>query len=192
MAETYLVNHDLFRDWNIGHLWSRSVEEQFYLTWPVAFVLLMRRYALGLTLFTFALAPPVRAVSHRMYAGSVYADLEIFHAMADGIAMGCVFAILRPRLLAASAYLRLTQSGWMWLLLPAVILVIRFRNYAAVNLLLWPSAQDAVAVLIEASARRRGTPVWKVLNRPTVVFVETLNYSLYLWQQPFLNRHVEG
>lgn len=36
---TYTVNYQIDRSWDFGHLWSLSVEEQFYLLWPFMFVL---------------------------------------------------------------------------------------------------------------------------------------------------------
>jgi len=31
-----------------------------------------------------------------------------------------------------------------------------------------------------------------VLELPLIIWLGTLSYSLYLWQQPFLNRHAAG
>jgi len=192
VAATYLVNYDTTRAWSIGHLWSLSVEEQFYLLWPIGFVLLSERHALIAATLTFALAPVVRTIMHVAFAHTAYADLEIFPAVADGIAIGCVFALLRPWLLAQAWYLRCTASRWLWLLLPLIVVVNRARNHTIVDALAWPCMLVATAVLIEASTRRRGTWSWKILNWPPIAFVGTLSYSLYLWQQPFLNRHMDA
>lgn len=51
-------------DWipPVGHFWSLSVEEQFYLIWPWTVLLVPRRRLLGVIVFTIASAPTFRYV----------------------------------------------------------------------------------------------------------------------------------
>jgi peptidoglycan/LPS O-acetylase OafA/YrhL len=191
-AATYLANYDAHRSWYVGHLWSLAVEEQFYLLWPLLFVWLGQRRALFAALVAFLAAPVVRASMHLLIPLGPYRDLEIFPAVADGIAIGCVFAILRPRLLLQHWYLKITASAAIWLLLPLIIIINRFNTYTVIDFLGSPLQLLAIVTLIEAGTRHAATYAGRLLNSAPMVFIGTLSYSLYLWQQPFLNRHADS
>ncbi|MEO7325235.1 MAG: acyltransferase [Dokdonella sp.] len=191
-AATYLVNYDVSRPWQFGHLWSLSVEEQFYLLWPFVFVFVKERHALLAAAFAFAAAPLVRLAMHLAFPSGPYRDLEIFPAVADAIAIGCAFALLRPKLLHSPVYLRMTSTPWRWALLPLIVAVNYLRSgHTIVDMLAWPWMLVAMTGLIESSTRCSGTLAWRFLNWRPLAFVGTLSYSLYLWQQPFLNRHMD-
>jgi peptidoglycan/LPS O-acetylase OafA/YrhL len=188
MALTYLTNYNAHRSWYIGHLWSLSVEEQFYLLWPFVLMLAGRRRGFVAALAAFLLAPAVRLGMHLMLPAGPYRDLEIFPAVADGIAAGCLMALARPWLLQRAWYLRFTQHGAIWLLLPLAIVVHSFNGYTIIDVFAMPPLLIGLAVLIEASTRRVGTLSARILNATPMVAIGTLSYSLYLWQQPFLSR----
>ena len=187
-AFTYTVNYHPGRSWYIGHLWSLSVEEQFYLLWPLALVVLSRTGALVAAAVVFCAAPFVRIWMERMSSlPEAYRDLEVFPAVADAIAIGCILAMLRPWLLRQRWYLAATRPLPMLFVLPLIALVNRFLGYGIVDLLGEPVALLAIGVVVEASTRWTGLAAAFLNSRP-MVLLGTLSYSLYLWQQVFLDR----
>ena len=194
VAATYTANYYPFRSWDIGHLWSLSVEEQFYLLWPLVFVRLRPRPAFLVCVAVFFLAPVVRAGMHVAFKEpSPLRDLEIFPAMADSIAIGCVIALARPALLTRRWYLAFTGNGWAMLMLAPLIVALSVvvGRYTAADLVGSPIMLAAIAVGIESSTRHAETWGGRALNsRPLAnLFIGVLSFSLYLWQQPFLDRH---
>lgn len=195
-AMTYTVNYYPDHPWQIGHLWSLSIEEQFYLLWPMALLVLRERRALVLAIAAIFAAPLLRAAI-REYAfhvnpGTPLAGMSIFPAMFDYIATGCALALLRPWLLTQPWYLRVTASRWLLLAVPLIFLINRLDGYTLVMLLGAPVLNVCVALLIESCTRHDRTLAGRFLNWKPVVAFGVLSYSLYLWQQPFLNRHSDA
>jgi peptidoglycan/LPS O-acetylase OafA/YrhL len=50
----------------------------------------------------------------------------------------------------------------------------------------------AIAIIIERCVRFPDGRAGKILNLPSVRYVGVLSYSIYLWQQLFLNREGQG
>jgi peptidoglycan/LPS O-acetylase OafA/YrhL len=90
-AVLYLANFDFTHPWFLGHLWSLSVEEQFYFLWPGVLKRWYRhRVAIlaGVVLF----APLYRVACH--FLGLHGKADETFPAVADVLAVGCLLAIV--------------------------------------------------------------------------------------------------
>ena len=195
-ALTYTVNYDPDSSWQIGHLWSLSIEEQFYLLWPLTLLALRQRRALIVAIAAIFIGPLVRAgilewIFH-VNPHSALANMSIFPAMFDYLATGCALALLRPWLLTQQWYLRLTSSRWLVLAVVLTFLINRLSGYTLVMLLGSPVLNVCIALLIESSTRHADSLAGRFLNWKPVVFVGVLSYSLYLWQQPFLDRHSDA
>jgi peptidoglycan/LPS O-acetylase OafA/YrhL len=192
-ALTYTVNYYPNHPWQIGHLWSLSIEEQFYLLWPATLLVLRRRRALIVAMLAILAGPAVRAaIREWMFhvdPSTPLGGMAIFPAMCDYLATGCALALLRPWLLQQNWYLRLTGSRWLALAVPLALLINREAGYTLVELLFSPVMNICIALLVESSTRHTRSLAGRFLNWKPVAFLGVLSYSLYLWQQPFVNRH---
>ncbi|QDU24150.1 acyltransferase family protein [Urbifossiella limnaea] len=187
-AVTYTMNFVPRPAWELGHLWSLSVEEHFYLIWPVTFLVVPRRALPGVLAGTLALGPLARlAVLIWWPAEARMTDLWTFTRL-DSIAAGCLVAVLARSPLG---FRTLDVLGRWW---PAAF-VLLVAGLAAgtlsgkMGILVTPTVVAlTLGVLVWAAARR--APRW--LEARVMVAVGVGSYSLYLWQQPFLNPHCEG
>lgn len=190
-ALTYTVNFEPNRALQIGHLWSLSVEEQFYLLWPLTLLVLRERRALIVAVAAIITGPLVRVVIlewiFRVDPHSLNGMMTSFPAMFDYLAAGCALALLRPWLLTRMWYLRLTASPWLALAVPLVLLINRFGSHTVAILLGSPVMNVCIALLIESSTRHASSLAGRFLNWKPMVFLGVLSYSLYLWQLPFFD-----
>ena len=187
-AVTYTVNFATERSWQIGHLWSLSVEEQFYLIWPCTFVLLGPRRAVGAAVAAVLLGPVARSGAWLLLRGTPYRDLEMFPMVADSIAMGCLLAMVGRWLERKSWYLQLFRPVYSAGLLALVLLTNRYMGYTVVSVFGSTVINASLAVLIHRSVYCSRDWIARGLNWEPVAFIGVLSYSLYLWQQLFLNR----
>ncbi|MEO6393684.1 MAG: acyltransferase [Pyrinomonadaceae bacterium] len=176
-------------EWNFDHTWSLSVEEQFYLIYPGILVFLGRRKIELLLVATILLCPLVRAVDHRLFIQ--YHPIWLikgFHANVDTLGMGCLLALKQNWLYAKPWYNRLLSSKAMCLL-PWLIVAINTQiDYAGLNLgILFSLNNVLIALFIHWAVTRSNNHFGRLLNSRPFVFVGMMSYSIYIWQQPFLN-----
>jgi peptidoglycan/LPS O-acetylase OafA/YrhL len=124
--------------------------------------------------------------------GTPLHGLEMFPMVADCLATGCLLALLRKQLEQRRWYLRLFHPACSILLIALVLVLNRFSGYTVVAVLGTSVINLALAVLIHRSVYLAHTPVAAFLNWRPVAFVGILSYSLYVWQQFFLNRESEA
>ncbi len=171
---------DAFTPWSAAHLWTISVEEQFYLFWPWAVLFLSRR---GLVRFLIG-----------MILIALCGRLGMMLAHQDGA------RLLAPTplsfdALAAGAYLALAiDSGWM------TVARAKAMNIAAIavsiglaSTLIWPVSGAFVyvatqglallpmAALVWAAVRgMTGAAGW-LLSNPALVYLGKISYAVYLY-----------
>jgi peptidoglycan/LPS O-acetylase OafA/YrhL len=187
-AATYTMNFHGNRVWTVGHLWSLAVEEQFYFLWPAALLLLRVRRATVLLWAAVVLAPCVRlAVWYRWPEQRALAD-QAFPCVFDSLATGCLLAIGRDALERDPRYMRLISAAWFWVLPLGCIAALAVTR-PEFQLGIGPTiANVGIALALHRVLLRPGA-VTAFLETPVMVRIGVLSYSIYLWQQVFVNRH---
>ena len=189
--------------WTLDHSWSLSVEEQFYLIWPAALVLLGARRAPPIAVGTILLVPLLRVLTVLALPGTNNLQYEFFfHCRADALATGCLLACLRPALHAHVRYQKLLRSPWMWLAPVAAVLAFEAPQIgwalrpASAELwtlvfwgwvfLGWTVMNVALALCLDWCVTNHRSIAGRMLNAKPVVAIGVLSYSIYLWQNLFL------
>ena len=161
----------------VGHTWSLATEEQFYLLWPAALLLIARRHP----------ARWVGAMIVAMFAGRILlwlsgAPLNHLQYSPDarpiGLVVGCLLALMPAR-----RWLRL-PSATPFALLGLLVCFSAARGGG----LGWPTilapliASVATAGIIMAA--QQGANVARLLSLPPAVFIGRVSYGLYLYSAP--------
>jgi peptidoglycan/LPS O-acetylase OafA/YrhL len=169
----------------VGHSWSLSVEEQFYLIWPSVLVLLgLRRSFIG-CIIILLVAPTFRALS--VFGIWPTNPRYAFECVSDGLAVGCLMAILRDRLWQNSIYQKIvgTPLGLVPLVL-ALALNGALENQGLLYYTIGVSALNiGIAFALDRYIRAPRSILGRFLNARPVIWLGLLSYSIYLWQQLF-------
>lgn len=161
---------------SLQQLWSLSVEEQFYLLWPLALYFGIR----GAKKYCWAImivSPIVRLVLK--YQGyEQYGHLA--PAIGDSLAAGCLLAFYEDRISVFARKYLTSTAGFILLFLVTVTAACYI--YWIDFVCLWGLVDCLLVLTIGAAIERKDA----ILNRGFLVWSGLLSYSLYLWQQPFL------
>jgi peptidoglycan/LPS O-acetylase OafA/YrhL len=188
---TYTSNYFASDYWNLLHTWSLSVEEQFYLIFPFILLLLGRRQIIWILLALIVFCPFLRLIDFQVFSESQEMWIYYgFHANADGLATGCLLSIIYTKLHDFSWYRGLLNSRG-FLIVP--IFLIWFNSnidprqfYLGV---VFTVSNILIAMCIDWSITNYQNWFGKILNSAPMMQIGVMSYSIYLWQQPFLNRN---
>jgi len=160
----------------LQQLWSLSVEEQFYLVWP----LLMARNLLNArrACWWAMIACPVLRLLLKLYGYRGYSILG--PAILDSLAAGCLLAFYHDKV--RNWVRRLLPSGLFFVCACIATVCVALVLYRLGVVLLFGVVPCMLAATIAAAIERKDP----VLNAGPLAWSGRLSYSLYLWQQPML------
>lgn len=161
------------------HFWSLSIEEQFYLAWPLVLILSLgpRRSHLRLASVTLVLALGTLA-----YAWALPPMPSYFSTFARGYQLLCGVGLA---LIQTAGWLPSSHS-WLELCLFVGLAVLcstsslsTFATGLLSTCLTW--------LLLSQLAARQSSPLQALLSTNAAIFAGTISYSVYLWHQPIIS-----
>jgi peptidoglycan/LPS O-acetylase OafA/YrhL len=183
---------------DLGHTWTLSTEEQFYILWPVIFACLVRRLDV-----TWRLVMAIGAIGAAIWAWRISlllqgaGPLRLYTALdtrADALMGGCAMAVIL-KLVPQGKYPTLDRL-WPSLAWPLLL------YWVAVTFLFWPATGPSLnyyyfgsmlcgvipgTVLMTMLIRSSGTICHRIFERPEAIFLGRIFYGIYLWHLPILN-----
>jgi peptidoglycan/LPS O-acetylase OafA/YrhL len=193
VAGTYTTNYLGVNSPLLEHTWSLSLEEQFYLLWPAALLLLGTRKGIKLAIWLILLSPLSRIVTyylaphHRALVGTM------LHSGLDSIMFGCLLALLwhnsrfnefvQPLIRGRVAAL----SG-LFVLVLSPVLQAHFRGSYSLVVGLTLNAICISQILLYVVRVPDSVLGW-VLNTRVLRHLGVISYGLYLWQHMFTRQN---
>lgn len=181
-----LIGHGSATD----HLWSLSVEEQFYFLWPIILIIFSkqnyRRLIFVLITIFIIVAWRFYAITHNLASfGDIYIRTDF---RLDSPLLGCALALIERKNLISS----LNSSPFLsdlWLVSSTfligcwTLIQLKFGNF-------WGISSTLVSllgcILIYSQIYSPNGFGNKILASPPLVFIGKISYGLYLWQALFL------
>jgi peptidoglycan/LPS O-acetylase OafA/YrhL len=190
----FFYSNYVLRPWTIGHFWTLSVEEQFYFVWPLVLLFVLRRHgraaAAWVAVAVIFICPMIRIASYQFGNQYVrYINGRSFQGCADMIMFGCLLALCSGSEPFERIYGYLARLWWIFPIILIGLLGPLDVIYGNHWLLPFGYTLDGIciAVCVLWCVRNPESLTGKFLNWRPVKYVGVLSYSIYIWQQLFLN-----
>jgi len=191
-ALTFTMDYRDDKSWPLNHLWSLSVEEQFYLLWGVLF-LVASQPRVRLAVLVLAVVPlGVRSayLFGLLTSKNAVAPARQFECLVDALAMGALLSVFFNTLMSTRRIAEFARSP-LSLALGAALTLAAVASYL-IDTRLYDSMGQTVAnigitLILWNCVTASGGWVRGSLNWRPIAYIGVLSYSLYLWQQLFLD-----
>ena len=189
LTNVHLVLHQVST--HLNHFWSLSVEEQFYLIWPLLILFTPRRLLLPMMLATIALSPAFKILA-RALEWNTYARNHLLFSNLDSLGIGALLAYGRHFGGAWERMNRAIARIGLWFGLPFWILVLAAHVVPSLRRSGLPMYSHLVfaflfAWIVETTAHGVGGWPGKVLSWKPLLSIGRVSYGIYLFHGPVID-----
>lgn len=177
----------------MGHTWSLSVEEQFYLLWPSLLLLTGRRGGVIVASALWILAPFFRKLA--IVTGT---SESAFQTQCDTLMVGCLLALWSRHEGRLLRWLRhpavASFSAVLLLVISPTLLAILLHRFPSLDFHTLANSVESIAIgsVLSWALSSPDSLVGRLLNSRPLVHIGLISYSLYIWQQPILRTGLVG
>ncbi|WP_316824794.1 acyltransferase [Pedobacter miscanthi] len=191
-AITFTANFDPMPSWYLGHFWTLSIEEQFYLFWPAFFFLFNKNIKLIVVLLILY-SCIIRVIVYKFHPDTLFV-LYGFFVKSDAIMIGALAALLNLKRLPF--FLKKTMVNYS-LQIVAILLIALFVYSSAhgkLGIIALPFGNTIVSIsimyLLLSYVEPKENYLFKILNSKIFIHIGVLSYSIYIWQQFFIFQNI--
>ncbi|WP_343523804.1 acyltransferase [Pedobacter sp.] len=185
-ALTFTTNFDSSPNWYLGHFWSLSIEEQFYIFWPLLIILFQKKLRL-IIIFFIAYSCIIRVVHYKFNLNTGFYG---FFSKSDPIMVGALAAL--SNIQNSMLFQKKSSINYSFQLI-ALVLIIFFTYCSAhgrFGIMALPFGNVIIACaimyIILSYTTYKNNYFFRLLNSRLFIHLGLLSYSIYIWQQFFI------